>query len=56
MKGWMIRPARRGDGAELASLHVAGGKDYLELDPTRFRIPDDDGLAEWLDRDLAGLG
>ena len=56
MKRWMIRPARRGDGAELASLHVAGGKDYLELDPTRFRIPDEDGFAEWLDRDLAASG
>ena len=53
---WKIRPARPGDGAGLASLHVAGGKDYLELDPTRFRIPDEDGLAEWLDNDLASSG
>jgi ribosomal protein S18 acetylase RimI-like enzyme len=53
MDEWKIRPARRGDGAGLASLHVAGARDYLELDPARFRLPDGDGLAEWLDRDLA---
>jgi GNAT superfamily N-acetyltransferase len=56
MNGWTIRPGRPGDGAGLASLHVAGGKDYLELDPMRFRIPDEDGLAEWLDEDLATSG
>jgi ribosomal protein S18 acetylase RimI-like enzyme len=53
---WKIRPARPGDGARIASLHVAGGKDYVELDPTRFRIPDEDGLAEWLDGDLESSG
>ena len=56
MNGWTIRPARPGDGAGIAPLHVAGGKDYLELDPTRFRIPDEDGLAEWLDGDLVSSG
>ena len=56
MNGWTIRPARPGDGAGLASLHVAGGEDYVALDPTRFRVPDEDGLAEWLDRDLASSG
>ena len=56
MGEWQIRPARPGDGAGLAALHVAEGKDYLELDPTRFRVPDEDGLAEWLDRDLASSG
>ena len=35
---------------------MAGGKEYLELDPTRFRVPGEDGLAEWLDRDLASSG
>ena len=24
--------------------------------PTRFRVPDEDGLAEWLDRGLASSG
>src|SRR6266550_4969222 len=52
MDKWKIREARQGDGAGIASLHLAGGKDYLELDPTRFRIPDEDGLAAWLDGDL----
>jgi GNAT superfamily N-acetyltransferase len=56
MGAWKIRPARPGDGAGLASLHLAGGNDYLELDPTRFRIPDEDGLAEWLDGDLESSG
>jgi ribosomal protein S18 acetylase RimI-like enzyme len=56
MGGWKIHPARPGDGAGIASLHLAGGNDYLELDPTRFRIPDEDGFAEWLDSDLAASG
>jgi ribosomal protein S18 acetylase RimI-like enzyme len=56
MGEWKIRPARPGDGAGLASLHVAGGEDYLALDPIRFRVPDEDGLAKWLDRDLASSG
>jgi ribosomal protein S18 acetylase RimI-like enzyme len=56
MDEWRIRPARPGDGAGIASLHVAGGKDYVELDPTRFRVPAEDGLAEWLDGDLASSG
>ena len=56
MGEWKIRPARPGDGAGLASLHVAGGEDYLALDPIRFRVPDEAGLAEWLDRDLASSG
>jgi ribosomal protein S18 acetylase RimI-like enzyme len=56
MDGWKIRPARRGDGAGMASLHLAGGHDYLELDPTRFRMPDEDGLAEWLNGDLQTSG
>jgi ribosomal protein S18 acetylase RimI-like enzyme len=56
MDGWAIRIARPGDGPGLASLHVAGGREYVELDPDRFRVPEDDGLAEWLDRDLATNG
>jgi len=56
MGGWRIHAARPGDGAGIASLHLAGGNDYLELDPTRFRIPDEDGLAEWLDGDLESSG
>jgi GNAT superfamily N-acetyltransferase len=56
MGGWKIHAARPGDGAGIASLHLAGGNDYLELDPTRFRIPDEDGLAEWLDGDLESSG
>lgn len=56
MGEWEIRPARPGDGAGLASLHLAGGEDYVALDPIRFRVPDEDGLGEWLDRDLASSG
>jgi GNAT superfamily N-acetyltransferase len=56
MGGWKIHAARPGDGAGLASLHSAGGEDYAALDPIRFRVPDEDGLAEWLDRDLAASG
>jgi GNAT superfamily N-acetyltransferase len=56
LDAWKIRAARPGDGAGIASLHVAGGKDYLELDPTRFRVPDEDGLAEWLDGYLESWG
>jgi GNAT superfamily N-acetyltransferase len=56
MGEWKIRPAQPGDGAGLASLHAAGGEDYVALDPIRFRVPDEDGIAEWLDRDLASSG
>lgn len=53
---WKIRPAQPGHGASIASLHVAGGEDYVALDPIRFRVPDEGGLAEWLDGDLAASG
>ena len=56
MGEWKIRPAQPGDGAGLASLHVAGGEDYVALDPIRFRVPDEGGLAEWLDGDLEASG
>jgi ribosomal protein S18 acetylase RimI-like enzyme len=51
-----IRLARPGDGPAVASLHRAVAEDYLELDPTRFRLPDTEGLIEWLDEDLRAMG
>ena len=56
MSGYVVRQARRGDGDGLAALHVDGARGYVALDPRRFRMPDVDGLAAWLDRDLATVG
>ena len=51
-----IRLAHPGDGPGLAELHIDTATGLHELDPARFRIPDTEGLAEWLDEDLAMMG
>jgi GNAT superfamily N-acetyltransferase len=54
--GITIRPAAPGDGPGLAELHLDTGEGLHRLDPARFRIPDTDGMAEWVDRDLETMG
>jgi ribosomal protein S18 acetylase RimI-like enzyme len=56
MEGITIRMARRGDGAGLAELHLNTAAGLRELDSSRFRIPDTEGLVEWLDADLTTMG
>jgi GNAT superfamily N-acetyltransferase len=47
-----LRPARRGDGAALARLHREFAAYYVRLAPHDFRLPDEDGLAEFCESDL----
>jgi ribosomal protein S18 acetylase RimI-like enzyme len=56
VKGISIRQARRGDGRGLADLHLDTAATLREMDPSRFRVPDTDGMAEWIDADLATMG
>jgi ribosomal protein S18 acetylase RimI-like enzyme len=51
-----IRPARPGDGRELADLHRDTSASLHDLDPSRFRLPDSDGMSAWIDGDLATAG
>jgi GNAT superfamily N-acetyltransferase len=48
-----IRPARPGDGEQLARLWFEFGAYYAQIDPERFRTPDREGLTEWLEERLA---
>jgi GNAT superfamily N-acetyltransferase len=56
MPDWTIREARPGDGPGLAELHEAVARDYMLLDPDRFKLPDPVGMAEWMDEELEGMG
>jgi GNAT superfamily N-acetyltransferase len=49
----IVRPARPGDGADLARGWLEGSRYYTALDPERFQMPDGDGLAEWFEELLA---
>lgn len=49
----IIRPARPGDGIDLARGWLDGCRYYAALDPQRFQVPDDDGLAEAFEESLA---
>ena len=44
-----VRVARAGDGEAIARMHVENATYYHELDPTSFRLPDRDGLAEFVE-------
>jgi ribosomal protein S18 acetylase RimI-like enzyme len=48
-----VRSARPGDGSDLARGWLDGCRYYAALDPERFQVPDDDGLAEWFEELLA---
>src|SRR5437879_3201006 len=48
-----IRPGRPGDGAGIARCHLGSARGYVEQDPELFRMPDEEGLVEWLEADLA---
>jgi GNAT superfamily N-acetyltransferase len=56
VEGIEIRQARQGDGQGLADLHLDTAVTLRELDPSRFTVPDPDGMAEWIDADLATMG
>lgn len=47
-----IRPARAGDGADIARAWLDAGRTYVAIDPELFRIPDRSGLVESFESDL----
>jgi GNAT superfamily N-acetyltransferase len=49
----IVRSARPGDGADLARGWLDGCRYYAALDPGRFQVPEDAGLAEWFEELLA---
>jgi len=48
-----IRPARSGDGAALAGAWLDNARYYMGLFPDDFRMPDEAGVVEWFDAQLA---
>src|SRR5439155_10564932 len=56
MAGVTIRLARPGDGHGLALLHLDTAESLRQLDASRFRIPDMNGFADWLDAELEPMG
>jgi GNAT superfamily N-acetyltransferase len=56
VEGLVIRQARRGDGKGIADLHLDTAASLRLIDPSRFKIPDADGMADWIDADLATVG
>jgi GNAT superfamily N-acetyltransferase len=49
----IVRPARPGDGVDLARGWLEGSRYYTALDPERFQMPAAEGLAEWFEELLA---
>ena len=56
MEAIVVRRARPGDGRGLANLHLDTAGTLRALDRRRFRIPDVDGMAEWIEEDLTTVG
>jgi GNAT superfamily N-acetyltransferase len=44
-----VRPARQGDGKDLARGWIDTGRHYAALDPDAFQVPAAAGLADWLE-------
>jgi GNAT superfamily N-acetyltransferase len=60
----MVREARREDAPAMARAWCDAGRFYVEISPSDFQVPDEEGLVDWLecgieamesDRDLALL-
>jgi GNAT superfamily N-acetyltransferase len=49
----IVRPARAGDGGDLARCWTDSGRYYQALDPASFQVPEADGLAAWFEALLA---
>jgi GNAT superfamily N-acetyltransferase len=44
-----IREARPADAKELAHIWREFARHYTEIDPDAFRVPEEEGLAEWIE-------
>ncbi len=52
-----VREARPGDGEGIARCYRDSAASYVEQAPELFRMPDEDGLVEWIEEALrAGHG
>jgi ribosomal protein S18 acetylase RimI-like enzyme len=49
----VIRPAREQDAPGIAALARNTARFYVAMDPDLFRIPDEDGFVDFLERDRA---
>jgi len=47
-----IRPARPGDGEDMARIWLSAGAYYADLDPAHFHVPSTEGLAASFDADI----
>jgi ribosomal protein S18 acetylase RimI-like enzyme len=50
--GITVRPARSDDAEALADAWREGARELIDMAPERFRVPDYDGLVEFIRRDL----
>jgi hypothetical protein len=48
----VIRAPRPGDGPEMAQIWLEFAAYYVALDPMAFKLPREDGLAEWFEADI----
>ena len=48
-----VRPARPGDGPGIARCWEDAGRHYIDVDPSRYQVPESTGLAEWFEASLA---
>lgn len=48
-----IRLARAGDGAGMARCWADAGRHYIDVDQTRFQVPEEAGLDQWFEASLA---
>ena len=45
----VVREPRVGDGSAIARFHLENAAFYVQLAPEHFRVPDEDGLAEFME-------
>jgi len=48
-----VRRARAGDGAGMARCWIDAGRHYIDVDQTRFQVPEEVGLDQWFEASLA---
>ena len=49
----LVRPPRAGDGAGMARCWIDAGRHYIDVDQTRFQVPEEPGLEQWFEASLA---
>jgi ribosomal protein S18 acetylase RimI-like enzyme len=54
--GFLVRQAQPGDGLGIANVHLDTATTLRQLDDSRFKLPDTDGMGTWIDADLATMG